>query len=231
MPSNRPGQHRTDFLEPRPYGYVYVGASIAPPGRAPLVRRSRELDDALVEFRGIAEELERLPAVVATTVYEAVFMPPLPGGPRFDVVLLVTTTAPEAVPDVLDSDPYRRLDGELVMTAENTSRIGETGDDPSATFLLNHFTAPDPERAQAVWEGLTRWYTDVVGVDNSTLLRPLTEAPYALVNHVRIPGGPGRFLFAQFRRPSFYRHVRGALKAEGMLARPVFYRRAFHRRA
>lgn len=123
-------------------------------------------------------------------------------------------------------DPFRRLDGELVMTAENASRIGDTGDDPSATFLLNHFTAPDPERAQVVWEGLTGWYVNVLGVDNSTLLRPLGEAPYALVNHVRIPGGPLRFLLSQFSRPSFFRRVRGALEAEGMLARPVFYRRA-----
>ena len=225
MPWNRPEQYRTDFLEPHPYGYLYVGASIAPPGRAPLVRRSRERDEALVEFRGIADELERLPAVDATTVYEAVSMPPLPGGPRFDVVLLVTAVSPEAVADVLASDPYRRLDGELVMTAENTSRIGETGDDPSATFLLNHSTAPDPERAQVVWEGLTRWYVNVLGVDNSTLLRPLGEAPYAVVNHVRLPSGPIRFLLAQISRPSFFRHVRGALKAEGILARPVFYRR------
>lgn len=225
MPRNSPEQHRTGFLEPHPYGYVYVGASVAPPGHAPFVRRSRERDDALAEFRTLAGDLERLSGVVATTVYEAVFMPPLPGGPRFDVVLLVTTSSPAAVADVLASDAYGRLDGELVMTARNTRRIGETGDEPSATFLLNHFTAPDPERAVAVWEGLTRWYVGEAGVDNSTLLQPLDEAPYALVNHVRIPGGPIRFLFAQFSRPSFFRSVRGALRAERMLARPVFYRR------
>ncbi|GAB3705962.1 hypothetical protein [Nocardiopsis oceani] len=225
MASNDPERHRTCFLDPHPYGYVYVGARVAPPGHAPFVRRSRARDDALEEFRALAGELEALPGAVATTVYEAVFMPPLEGGPRFDVVLLVTTASPEAVAEVLASEAYGRLDGELVMTARNTRRIGETGSDPGATFLLNHFTAPDPDRAVAVWEGLTRWYVSRIGVDNSTLLQPLGEAPFELVNHVRLPSGPARFLLAQFTRPSFFRRVRADLRGAGMKARPVFYRR------
>lgn len=226
MPRNSPeSDRRTVFLEPHPYGYVYVGARVAPPARGPFVRRDEERERTLAMFRVLADELEELPSVVATTVYEAVLMPPLEGGPGYDVVLLVTVASPDDLADVLDSDAYRRLDGELLMTARNTRRIGETGDDPSATYLLNHFTAPDPERAVEVWEELAHWYVDRVGVDNSTLLQPLEEAPYALVNHVRLPGGPVRFLVAQITRPSFFGRIRTALREGRMRALPVFYRR------
>ncbi|MBQ1082223.1 MULTISPECIES: hypothetical protein [unclassified Nocardiopsis] len=225
MPRNSPESDRTGFLEPHPYGYVYVGARVAPPARGPFVWRDEERERTLARFRVLADELEELPSVVATTVYEAVLMPPLEGGPGYDVVLLVAVTSPDDVADVLDSDAYRQLDGELLMTARNTRRIGETGDDPSATYLLNHFTAPDPERAVEVWEELAHWYVDRVGVDNSTLLQPLDEAPYTLVNHVRLPGGPVRFLVAQITRPSFFGRIRDALREERMRALPVFYRR------
>lgn len=225
MPRNSPEPDRTGFLDPHPYGYVYVGARVAPPRHGALVRRDTDRERALARFRVLADELEELPPVVSTTVYEAVLMPPLEGSPGYDAVLLVTVAAPDRVADVLDSEAYRQLDGELVMTARNTRRIGVTGDDPSATYLLNHFTAPDPERAVAVWEELARWYVDKTGVDNSTLLQPLDDAPYTLVNHVRLPGGPVRFLLAQLIRPSFFKRVRAALRAEGMSALPVFYRR------
>ncbi|MFE1167389.1 hypothetical protein [Nocardiopsis sp. NPDC058789] len=225
MPRNSPEPDRTDFLEPHPYGYLYVGARVAPPAHGALVRRDKERERALARFRVLADELEELPAVVATTVYEAVLMPPLEGAPGHDVVLLVTVASPDRLADVLGSDAYRQLDGEPLMTARNIRRIGVTGDDPSATYLLNHFTAPDPERAVAVWEDLARWYVDKAGVDNSTLLQPLDESPYALVNHVRLPGGPVRFLLTQLVRPSFRTRVRAALRGEGMSALPVFYRR------
>ncbi|MEU3015850.1 hypothetical protein ABZ635_00445 [Nocardiopsis sp. NPDC007018] len=225
MPRNPGEPAGSGFLDPLPYGYVYVGARVAPPSRGPFVRRDRERERVLARFRVLSEELEDLPAVVSSTVYEAVFMPPLEGAPRFDAVLIVTVATPADVARVLTSAPYRQLDGELVMTARNTRRIGETGDDPSAVFLLNHFTAPDPERAVAVWEELARWYVDRLGVDNSTLLQPLDDASWTLVNHVRLPGGPVRFLLAQITRPDFFRRVRSTLRAEGMRARPVFYRR------
>lgn len=123
------------------------------------------------------------------------------------------------------SEAYRELGGELVMVAHNARRIGETADAPGATFLLNHFTAPDAERAVVVWEDLAHWYVDAIGVDNSTLLRPrVGDTAFAMVNQVRLPGGPLRFLLAQFVRPSFFRRVRGALRSEGMRALPVFYR-------
>jgi hypothetical protein len=107
------------------------------------------------------------------------------------------------------------------MTVRNTRRIGDTERTRSATFLFNHFTADDAAGAVRVWEELAGWYTAKAGVDNSTLLQPTSEAPYALVNYVRLPHGATRFLLAQFSRSSFYTYVRRRLRDHGMVALPI----------
>src|SRR5918995_1063234 len=56
------------FAEPMPYGYVYVGMTVDPPGRAPFVRRSAKRDEALEKLKIVAGQLEE---VVRATVYRA----------------------------------------------------------------------------------------------------------------------------------------------------------------
>jgi hypothetical protein len=166
------------FAEPLPYGYVYVGMTVDPPGRAPFVRRSAKRDEALEKLKIVAGQLEALEEGVRATVYRAVLIPPIEGAPRFDVTVLLETTSPEEISGV-------------------------------------------PERALEAWEGLTGWYTTKTGVDNSTLLQPIGEAPYAFVNYVRLPRGPVRFMLDQLIRPSFYTFVRAKLRANGMVALPL----------
>jgi hypothetical protein len=71
------------------------------------------------------------------------------------------------------------------------------------------------------WENLTGWYTAKTGLDDSTLLRPIGEAPYAFVNYVRLPRGAVRIMLDQILRPSFHTFVRGSLRANGMVAMPL----------
>jgi hypothetical protein len=195
--------------------------TVDPPGRAPFVRRSAKRDQALEKLKSVAGQLEALEEVVRATVYRAVLIPPIEGAPRFDVTVLVETTSPEEIDGVQTSEPYRQLDADFVMGARNTRRIGDTEENLSGTFLFNHFTAEDPERALRAWENLTGWYTTKTGVDNSTLLQPIGEAPYAFVNYVRLPRGPVRFMLDQLIRPSFHTFVRAKLRANGMVALPL----------
>jgi hypothetical protein len=212
---------RAAFAEPLPYGYVYVGMTVDPPGRAPFVRRSAKRDEALEKLKIVAGQLEALDKVIRATVYQAVLIPPIEGAPRFDLTVLLKTTSPEEISGVQTSEPYRQMDTDFVIGARNTRRIGDTEENLSGTFLFNHFTAEDPQRALEVWESLTGWYTTKTGVDNSTLLQPIGEAPYAFVNYVRLPRGPVRFMVDQLTRPSFYTFVRTKLRANGMVAMPL----------
>jgi hypothetical protein len=212
---------RAKLVEPLPYGYIYAGMTVDPPGRAPFVRGSARRDKALEKLKIVAGQLEVLDEVIRATVYRAVLIPPIDGAPRFDVMFLVQTTSPEEISDVQTSEPYRQLEADFVMPARNTRRIGDTEENMSGTFLFNHFTADDPERALEAWESLTGWYTTKTGVDNSTLLQPIGEAPYAFVNYVRLPRGPVWFMLDQLIRPSFYTFVRTKLRANGMVALPL----------
>jgi hypothetical protein len=209
------------FAEPLPYGYIYAGMTVDPPGRAPFVRRSAKREEALEKLKIVAGQLEALDEVLRATVYRAVLIPPIEGAPRFDVTVLLETTSPEEIDGVQTSEPYRQLDADFVMGARNTRRIGDTEENLSETFLFNHFTAEDPERALEAWESLSGWYITKTGVDNSTLLQPIGEAPYAFVNYVRLPRGPVRFMLDQLIRPSFYTFVRTKLRASGMVALPL----------
>lgn len=65
---------------------------------------------------------------------------------------------------------------------------------------------------------MTGWY--------ATLLQPIgTGTPYAVVNYVRLPSGPIRFLGNQLTRPSFYRYVRAHLRSNSVTAMPVLFER------
>jgi hypothetical protein len=215
------GYPRAVFTKPLPYGYLYAGMEIDPPGRAPFVRKSAKRDEALERCKAVAGRLEALGEVARATVYRAVLIPPIEGAPRFDVVVLVETASPEAIVGIRSSEAFGRLGADFVMGARNARRIGDTGEKMSGTYLFNHFTATDPEGAVGAWEDLTGWYTAKTGVDNSTLLRPLGEAPYAFVNYVRLPRGPVRFMLDQLLKPSFHTVVRAKLRSNGMVAMPL----------
>jgi hypothetical protein len=224
------------FTDPTPYGYLYAGFTIDPPRRLPLVRSSRARGEAIARIAALARRFDDLPQVVKATVFRAVLMPPITAAPRFDIVLLVRTASPEAIIEVQETQPYAELGANSVITAYNSRRIGTT--EPfapdatdasahafhSATYLFNHFTAKDADHATAAWESLTGWYLTRTGVDNSTLLRPYGSTPFAIINYVRLPNSPPRFLLNQILRPSFTTFVRATLHRHGMAALPVFFK-------
>ncbi len=96
--------------------------------------------------------------------------------------------------------------------------------DPPGLFLFNHFTADDPEVAARL--ELIGWYAAETGLDNSTLLQPIGDAPYALVNHARWDHGLVRFAAHQFTKPSFLTFVRANLRANDTESMPVLYKLA-----
>jgi hypothetical protein len=209
------------FSQPIPGEYLYAGWSVDPPRHAPIVRRSAGRNRVLDQCRTLVRHAKSIDGVADATLFQAVLIPPLKGIPRFDITLLVRATTPEVLTEVRGLRPWQQVNADFVTTARNTRRIGDTAPTQSASFLFNHFTADDGAGAVRVWEELAGWYTAKVGVDNSTLLQPTSEAPYALVNYVRLPHGATRFLLAQLCRPSFHTYVRRRLRDNGMVALPI----------
>jgi hypothetical protein len=219
--------------EPEPHGFLLLGFRTGGPHRAPFSRYSAARRREAGRLTAAAGQLERRPDVASVRVLRALFVPPLAGAPRHDLVLLVRTTRTDDLAVVRRSDEVRALGGEETFAGRNGARIGETESDPDAVFLLNHFTVSgnvavpgsggrDPLEA---WLALTDWYTSTMRVDNSTALRAVDDdARFALVNYARLPSPPPRFLVDQLRRPSFHKLVRPTLRAAGMRALPGFYR-------
>lgn len=221
MPSPATWRERAELVEPLPDEYLYVGLSVDPPVHLPIVRHSKRRERVLEQCRTLVRDAEALEGVADATVFETVLIPPVPGVPRFDIVLLVRADTADAQAQVRNMDLWSQLDAEFVMTARNIRRIGDTEQTRSATFLFNHFTAPDAADPVTAWENVAGWYTAKVGVDNSTLLQPTGDAPYAFVNYVRLPHSGAGFMINQLTRPSFHTHVRRTLKDNGMAALPL----------
>jgi hypothetical protein len=223
---------RPAFSEPVPGTWLYLGLAADPRTFGPKVRRSAKRTRVIARCHGLLDGLgigDR-GVLAAATVLETVLIPPLHGVPRFDVVVLARVDVVQdsagplaAVRAAFEADGMPVV---LAMTAHNVRRFGDTEGIRDATFLLNHFTATDADDAQAAWEDISGWYAGVLGVDNSTLLRPEPAAPYALVNYVRLAGAPAPFLLRQLITPSYYRQVRARLRAHGMAFLPLLLRPA-----
>jgi hypothetical protein len=221
MPTTTTAYPPPPFSEPIPGEYLYAGWSVDPPRHTPIVGGSGRRDRVLDQCRTLVRDATSIDGVADATLLEAVLIPPLKGIPRFDITLLVRAATSEVLAQVRALRPWQQANADFVMSARNIRRIGDTAPTRSASFLFNHFTADDAAGAVRVWEELAGWYTAKVGVDNSTLLQPTSQAPYALVNYVRLPHGATRFLLAQLCRPSFHTYVRRRLRDNGMAALPI----------
>ncbi|MGH7919336.1 MAG: hypothetical protein ACREQM_05240 [Candidatus Dormibacteraceae bacterium] len=228
---------------PLPYGYLYLGATVAPPPQPgpPLPRRSARRTALLGRLKSLATELERLEPVRQVTVFRAVMVPPVqddtdrPVHPaRFDVALLIETVTPETTKDVQASESYRRLvyavdeaaSSRHVMAARCGRLIGDVDRTRPGLFLFNHFTTERPQVALELWEHLAGWYLAETGLDNSTLLEPIGDADYVFVNHARWDVSLPRLAMEQFVKPSFRSYVLANLRANRTVAMPVLYRLA-----
>ncbi|BCJ62113.1 hypothetical protein [Micromonospora endophytica] len=212
------------FVDPEPYGFIYLGVQAEPAQRFPVHTRTPHRRREAAQLVAAAAALARRPDVARVNVYRAVLIPPLPGVPRYNLAVLIRTVGAEQLDTVRACAEVSALGGEQILAGVNAARIGDTEARTDGTFLFNHFTAGAGVDAEAVWRSLTGWYTSRTAVDNSTALRPAGASPFALVNYVRLPAGPLRFLIGQLTRPSFHRFVRGTLDANGMRALPAFHR-------
>ena len=212
------------FAEPEPYGFIYLGFQIEPVQRSPVHTRTPRRQQAAAELVEAVPALVEREDVVSVRIFRAVFIPPLPGAPRYDLAMLIRTRRVDQLQTVRTCDEVSALAGEEILAGVNVARIGDTDARTDSAFLLNHFTAAPNTDAEAVWRSVTGWYTMKTGVDNSTALRPVGPSPFALVNYARLPAGPIRFLAGQLMRPSFHRFVRATLDAHGMRALPAVHR-------
>lgn len=222
------------FAPPPGWGYLHIAAAVAPPAGTPFVRRDSRRAALLAQLKQLGAELETLEAVRSITVYRGVLIAPAERVARFDVAVLIETTTIGGLDEVRAAEPYRRLlaavseqTSELhVMAARCLRSLGEVDRSRPGLFLFNHFACEDAEVAIELWEHLAGWYVCETGLDNSTLLTPISEADYVLVNHARWEMSLPRLAFEQFSKKTFRSYVTANLRANHTVAMPVLYRLA-----
>lgn len=220
-PENPPTHELASFDEQTTDHFLYAGWCVDPPTKLPFVGRSARRERVIERCRDYTAATERHEGVVSATVYETQMIPPLPGIPRYDILMLIRARTAERLAETRVD--LQQLKPGFVMAAQNTRRIGDTGRDPSATFLFNHFTAEMPDVALEGFDQVAGWFPDKLGIDNATLLQPSDQAAseYVFVNYVRVPSGARRFLLSMLIRPSFHTHVRRTLRERNMSALPL----------
>ena len=234
------------LIPPTTLGYVHLAAEVRPPPRpGPVIRTPRQKAELIGGLKVLARQLEPVAGVEKVTIYTATVMAPASGyvrqhkdqvrPARFDIVVLVETTAPEAAREVQTTPAYQALHDLLsgqarrlhVIAARNLKRVGDVDKTRPGTFLFNYFVGDDPEVVVALWDYLGGWYQTETGLDNSTLLAPLEDeaSDYVVINHARWDSLLG-FAVRQFRKKSFRTYVVANLDAHNVGAMPILYRLA-----
>lgn len=220
-----------DFEQPLSGWFTHLAWNIDLRLRGPFVLHSDERAPLRARLAALAAQLVREEGVHTAHALEMTVIPPLPGGPRCDLALLVHSTQPLTDALTERTTELGLTDPELALTARNTGRIGDT-EARDGEILLNHFAGTHPKgageataEATDAWKAVSTWYLEKLGVDNSTLLGYEPEAPFLIMNYARLPGGVMPFLAGQLLRPSFYGTVRRTLHDAGLTPFPVFARR------
>lgn len=227
------------FVDPPLNGYIHVAAAVEPPrGRAPFPGRSAAKSALLERSKSLARQLQDLEDVQKATVYRATVIPP-PGGAevaspaRYDVVVLIETTTPEVIEQVQSAEPYRLLIEAVtrgskdlhVMAARCVTCVADVDKSRQGMFLFNYFTGADAQVTLQLWGYLAGWYAVETGMDNSTLLQPVGESDYTIVNHARWNSLPA-FMMRQLAKKSFRTYVIANLRANQAVSMPILYRLA-----
>ncbi|MFG1796894.1 hypothetical protein [Nocardia sp. NPDC049149] len=194
------------YVEPAPYGYLYLGFRADPPRRVPFVLRSSRRREVLRRCQDLARQLKAMDQVISARVYRAVAIQPSSTSPRFDVIVLIETAAPDAIAAVEAAPACQQFGADFVMAARNIRRMGDIDASPSGTFLFNHFTADDADRALRYFDSVAGWFSHDAKVDDIALLGPLEAGPYVFVNQVRLPGTLAAFV-SHLLHPNFRRSV------------------------
>jgi hypothetical protein len=226
---------------PPAYGYLLVGATVAPPRGVPVVRPDAARDALLQRVSQHLEMAAQQRGVVRATAYRAVVVPPARPPkfrpdlelPRFDVAVLVETESPDLLGELAASEPVSSLLRDLhpaawrvkEMRARCVKAIADVEKVAGGTYLFNFWAAADRTTALEVFDHLAPWYQAKTGLKNSTVLQPIDDDEFAFVNHARWDAGALSIALKQFVRPSFHRFVRPTLAANDVAVFPALYRK------
>jgi hypothetical protein len=237
------------LAEPAALGYIYIGATVRPSGRLPLVWPNADRSALLHQLKVLARRLELLDPFLKATVFRAIVQPPTARfsgylkarGPSlhvadFDVIVLIETASPASARELQTTPTYHALieavlhsaDAVHIVAARNARRIADVDKRRPGLFLFNHFAADDPGTMLQLWDHLADWYVKETGLDNSEALVPVEgeKCDYAIINTARWDSGPLAHFARQLSTRTFWSYVVANLEANHAASMPIYCRLA-----
>jgi hypothetical protein len=227
--------------QPPPYGYLLLGATIAPPTGPPVVRRDARRTAIAARLTELLSPVAGLEPVVRATAFRAALMPPgrppefrpTLQVPRHDVVVMVETDSPASLERVSADPTVATVRAAL---AEHTDQITErqahciraiadVEKRAKGVYLFNYWAAENRDTALEVWDHLATWFKARTGLRNSTVLATTGDDDFVFVNHARWDSSLLSVALHQFARPSFFSYVRPNLRANRIEVYPSLYHR------
>jgi hypothetical protein len=235
---------KAHLIDPVESGYILLASCVdrRPPfGFFWESARKRRL---IQELKALVKSLQG-EGMQEVTLLKAILIPPGRGAylkrrpdakiARFDVALLIRTSNVAVARNLLLSTALQDVQASLrdssedlyIMLASNIRRIGSVDHRRPGIFLLNYFFAASERQNLDVFDYTAGWFQDETGLDNSEVMRPLTQqgAHYTVINHARwnrLTDVLPSLLF----KPSFPRYVLKHFEVNRTAAMPILYRLA-----
>lgn len=243
FPESETEYEKATLIEPADSGYILIAAVVDQ--RLPFLPPSRAKRSLLNDCGILCRAFERKAQVTSAAVFSALLTPPgsrrllrkrsKPRPVVFDVVILIEATSMQTARDLVKSEAFTYLAGLVrgaagsfsILVAENARRIAPVDHGNAGVFLFDYLHADDANQAMELWERAAGWLQEETGLDNATLLRPVTgsKSVCSLINHCRWDGlldvVPSLLL-----KPSFRSYVLKTFEAGNVVSKPVLYRLA-----
>jgi len=234
-----PNYAHVRLVEPRALGYIHIAAEVHPRA-VPILPNRRAKSKLLTELKRLTYRLAQLDVVQRVTVFDSSGYSPLSPElqeraaaipiARFDIVVLIETTAPATARELQTTPVYQTLVETLrheardvhVIAARNARRIGAVDGTRSAVFRFTYFVADDADVMLQLWDYLAGWYVVETGLANASLFVPLEGERSDYVG-IEYAGLGGRSLVRQMRTKSFRTYLQANLAANRVGAMPVLY--------
>lgn len=235
--------NEVELMNPVGSGFVFIAGEVD--AGLPFLAPSRARRALISDCKRACRRFTRRTEVRSAITFRAFLAPPGKGAylehrpdihvPKYDVAVLIETDDIQSAQRLRTDQTFLMLEIRFrvatehtyVVTGRNVRRMGPVDHGHQGVFFFNYFVAEDVEQNLAVWNYTAGWFAQETGLDNSTVLQPLSgqNSEYSIVNHCRwdrlrdvLPS----ILF----KPSFHDYVKANFEANHVAPIPIFYRKA-----
>lgn len=235
---------KVSLIEPTNHYYLLIAAEIDKTLTPFFLTSSKKKKILLKQCKQFCLDIEKENDVENATVFKAKLIPPGRGKfleqrkgkvhiAKFDVTVLIEVKTLTSLEAIKNKRQFKQIEGAIknastfvqVITASNVKNISPVNHEKQGVFLFNYFFADNLQQNLAIWEYTAGWFQQETGLDNSTVLLPLSpkQTQYSIINHCRWDKWCNIIPSLIFKK-SFHSYVLDNFYANNVAAIPILYK-------